>query len=119
MVVSASRPLSETATPAETPLPVQNLYCDEAPRSLLAFRAPEGRPPVLGEALDHAAAAACLAFAVIHQKVVLEIAELAIGLAMVAQRRAAGLDRLVQHGMDRIDQAACVTGGCALAIGHC
>ena len=34
----------------------------------------------------------------------LEIAEFAGGLAMIAQRRAAGLDGLVQHRMDRRHQ---------------
>src|SRR5664279_3163998 len=57
---------------------------------LLAFRAPERRAPVLGEALDDAAAAgglALLALAIVDLKGMLEIAELAGGLAMVAQRR--------------------------------
>ena len=57
--------------------------------SLLALRAPEGRAPVLGEAPDDAAAArglAFLAFAVVDLERMLEIAELARGLAMIAQR---------------------------------
>ena len=52
-------------------------------------------------------------FAIIDPKIVLEIAELAIGLAMVAQRRAAGLDRRVQHHFlvyDREGQK-CACGG--------
>ena len=51
----------------------------------------------LTEAPDDAAATgglALLAFPVIDLKGMLEIAELAGGLAMIAQRRAAGLDRL-------------------------
>ena len=35
----------------------------------------------------------------------LEIAEFAGGLAMVAQRRATGFDRLIQHRVNCIDQA--------------
>src|SRR5215813_3903156 len=73
--------------------------------SLLALRTPEGRSPVLGEAADHAAAArhaTHLAFSVIDLERMLEIAELAGGLAMIAQRRAAGLDRLIQHRVDGI-----------------
>ena len=34
----------------------------------------------------------------------LEIAELAVRLAMVPQRRSARLDRLLEHGADRLDQ---------------
>ena len=81
--------------------------------SLLAFRAPEGRTPVLGEPLDDAAASgglAFLAFAVIDLKRMLEIAEFARGLAMIAQRRAAGLDGLVEHGVNGGDQALGVIG---------
>src|ERR1700745_1877822 len=77
-------------------------------RLLLAFRAPEGGAPVLSEAPDDPAAAgraACFAFAVVDLEGMLEIAELAIGLAMVAQRLAGRLDRLVQHLVDRFDQS--------------
>src|SRR6266566_4422551 len=76
--------------------------------SLLAFRAPEGRAPVLGESPDDAATPrglAFFAFAVVDLKRMLEVTEFARGLAMVAQRRAAGLNRLVQYCMNRIDQA--------------
>src|SRR3979490_1002151 len=72
----------------------------------LAFRAPERRAPVLGEALDDAATSRGLAFlalAVVDLKRMLEITQFARGLAMVAQRRAAGLDRLIQDRMDRRD----------------
>src|SRR5450631_2771670 len=85
----------------------------QAEYSLLALRTPEGRASVLGEPLDDAAAAVCLAFlafAVINLDRVLEIAEFAGGLAMVAQRRAAGLDRLIQHRVNGIDQAFGVIG---------
>src|ERR1043165_3438277 len=91
---------------------------DESTRSLLALRAPEGRAAVLGEALDHAPATAFLAFAVVDQEVVLEIAELAIGLAVIAQRRTAGLDPLVQPRMDGLDQTPGVIGRSALAVGQ-
>ena len=84
--------------------------------SLLALRAPERRTAVLGETPDDAAAAcgpACLAFAVIDLERMLEIAEFAGGQAMIADRGAAGLDRLVQHRMDRIDQTLGMIGGLA------
>src|ERR1700730_178775 len=88
-----------------------HLCCD---LSLLAFRTPECRAPVLGEP-PHDSNAACglafLAFAVVYPERVLEIAEFARGLAMVAQRRAAGLDGLVQHRVDRRDQLLGVVGG--------
>jgi hypothetical protein len=41
---------------------------------------------------------------VIDPEIVLEHAELAVGAAMVAQRRAAGLDGLVEHRLDRVNQ---------------
>src|SRR6266496_5327606 len=83
------------------PAPVRNCALGrEIIRLLLALRAPEGRAAVLVEAAHDTAAARCLAlfaFAVVDPKRMLEIAELARSLAMVAQRRAAGLDRLIQH----------------------
>ena len=51
-----------------------------------------------------AARRARLALAVIDAEVVLEIAELAVGAAVVAQRRAAGLDGVLEHRLDRVDQ---------------
>src|SRR5262245_35003628 len=45
-----------------------------------------------------------LALAVIDTEVVLEISELAVGAAVIAQRGAAGLDRRLEHGLDGIDQ---------------
>src|SRR5437588_8290398 len=80
----------------------------------LAFRAPERRAAVLHEAPHHAAAAggpAGLALAVVDFERVLEIAEFARGQAMVADRGAASLDRLVQHGVDRTHHALGVIGG--------
>src|SRR5450631_4235932 len=81
--------------------------------SLLTLRAPERRAAVLGKAPNDAATPrglAFLAFAVINLERVLEITEFAGGLAMVAQRRAAGLDRLIQHRVNGIDQAFGVIG---------
>src|SRR3984893_13562989 len=92
-----------------------------ATRLLLALRTPEGRAAVLGKALDDSVAArglAFFAFAVVDLERVLEIAELARGLAMVAQRRAAGLDRLVQHRVNRGDQPFGVIGRLALFGGQ-
>src|SRR5215218_4197630 len=69
----------------------------------LAARAVEGRAARLHEPPYRAAAAlgrAALAFAVVDAEAVLEIAERAVGLGVVAQRRAAGLDGLAQHRAD-------------------
>src|SRR5689334_8728225 len=103
MIVSKEK-LPKQLRPAKSRYQYSFCTSGETTRSFLALRAPEGRAAVLGEALDHAATAAFLAFAVVDQERVLEIAELAVGLAMVAQRRAAGLDRLVQHRVDGVDQ---------------
>src|SRR5690348_14819002 len=106
MVVSAGRvPLWRQLRSAARPFQYRNCTSDQTTRSRLALRTPEGRAAVLGEAFDHAAAAAFLTLAIVDQEVVLEIAELARGLAMVAQRRAARLDRLVQHGVNRLNQS--------------
>src|SRR6185437_9011152 len=97
-------------------------FPDRAP-SFLALRAPESRAAVLGEAADNAAAAGsstCFAFPVVDLKRMLEVAKLAVGLAVIAQRGAAGLDRLVEHRADRLDQMPGVLGrlasGDALAL---
>ena len=45
-----------------------------------------------------------LALAIVDAEIVLEIAELAIGPAVIAQRRAAGRDGVVEHRLDRVDQ---------------
>src|ERR1700738_2056623 len=63
----------------------------------LAFRAPKGRAAVLRKAPHDAVTAGSLAFlalAVVDLERMLEIAELAVGLAMLAQRRSARLDVL-------------------------
>ena len=49
---------------------------------------------------------AFFALAVVDPEIVLEIAERAVGAAMIAQRRAAGLDRVVEHRLDGVDQRA-------------
>src|SRR5436190_16625605 len=82
----------------------------------LALRAPEGRAAVLVEAANGAAAApglALLALAVIDLERMLEITEFTRGLAMVAQRRTAGLDRLVQHRVNLVHQIPRMIGGFA------
>src|SRR6266700_5781479 len=74
----------------------------------LTFRTPEGRPAVLRETLHDAAAARCLAglaLAVVDLERMLEIAELARRLTVVAQAGAAGPDGVIQHGVDCIDQS--------------
>ncbi len=77
--------------------------------SALARRAIEGRASRLRDALDRPVAArASLPFAVVDGKSVLEEAELAVCLYVVAERRAAGLDRVgddCAHGLDQSDQA--------------
>src|SRR5207253_7891609 len=75
--------------------------------SLLAGRAKEGRASGLDDALDPAFAAggrAGLSLAVVDAEIVLKQAEFAVGALVVAQRRAAGLDRLRQHGLDPFDE---------------
>ncbi len=70
-------------------LPIANQAHFEAASLFLALRAPKGRAAVLDEALDDAVAAfaaARLAFSVIDLKRMLEIAEFAGRLAMIAQR---------------------------------
>src|SRR5882757_2962685 len=89
------------------------VFRSDFPCSLLTFRAPERRAAVLRKAPHDAATAGGLAFltlAVVDLKGMLEIAEFAGGLAMIAQRRAAGLDRLIQHRVNCIDQTFGVIG---------
>src|SRR5664280_2747792 len=98
---------AEMATPYDVPGP------PIARTSLLARRTIERRPPALHDARNRAAAAAAWAggaFAVVDGERMLEIAELAVGLAVVAQGRAARLDRFRQHLADRRRQPA--RGGC-------
>src|SRR5262249_44776116 len=73
----------------------------------LAHRAKKRRPAGLHHAPDGALAArrgTAFAGAVVDAEIVLEIAELAVGAAVIAQRGAAGGDRVREHGPDGIDQ---------------
>src|SRR5919108_6543622 len=81
-----------------------------SPSSGLALtdRAEERRSAGLHHPPDRAIAArrrAGFPGAIIDAEIVLEVTELAIGAAVVAQRRAAGRDRLREHGLDGIDQS--------------
>src|SRR5581483_7967296 len=78
----------------------------------LARRAIEGRAAVLHDALDLALAAwAGLALAVIDLEIVLEVAERAVGAAVVAQARTPGLDGVDQGNGARGRLAAAVGDG--------
>src|SRR5687767_4261745 len=75
---------------------------------LLAGGAEKGGAAGLHDALHLAFATAGnagLSLAVIDPKIMLEGAKLAVGPLVVAQRGAAGLDRILQHRLDRLDQA--------------
>src|SRR6516164_2192369 len=75
--------------------------------SFLADRTEERRAPVLYDAFDGAFASrgdTGFAFTVIDTEMVLEIAEFSVGPAVIAQRRAAGLDRRMEHRFDGIDE---------------
>src|SRR5215204_5426727 len=83
----------------------------------LTARAVEGRAARLDEPPHGRAAAlrrAALALAVVDAERMLEIAERAVRLRVVAQRRAAGLDGLAQHRADLLRQA---TGALARIAG--
>src|SRR5580704_3634802 len=72
--------------------------------SALLFGAKECRAARLNDAahaLGARATRAGLALAAIDRPAMLEIAELAVGLDIIAQRRTAGLDRLGKHALDR------------------
>src|SRR3954451_14747993 len=74
---------------------------------LLAHRAKERRSAGLHHAFDGAAAIrrrARLGLAIVNPEIVLEIAQLAIGAAVIATRRAAGRDGVLEHGLDGIDE---------------
>ena len=62
---------------------------------------------------------ALLTFAVVDLERVLEITEFAVGLAVIAQRRAAGVDRLIEHRVDRRDQPSGVIGRLSLFCREC
>src|ERR1700730_7533105 len=81
--------------------------------SFLTLRTPERRAPVLGESPHDSFTSgglALFAFAVIDPERMLEIAEFAGGLAVIAQRRAASLDGLIEHRMDCRDQPPGMVG---------
>src|SRR3974390_1532458 len=89
-------------------------------KSFLAHRTIEGRAAILDDALDRTPAArrpAWFAGARVNADVVLKHAELAIGEPVIAQRRAAVLDRLRQHRLDAVDQPRGVFVWCAVAYG--
>ena len=89
--------------------------------SLLARRTRKRRTPALDDAGDRPVAAAARAggaFAVVDGEGMLEIAELAVGLTVVAQRRAAGFDGFLQHVADRRGQRARCGGRPALGVGE-
>src|SRR5260370_33894266 len=70
----------------------------------LPLGAEKGRAPGLDDAADAfgaSAAGARLALPAINRPAVLEVAELAIRLDIIAQRRPAGLDRLAENVADR------------------
>src|SRR5271166_800377 len=90
-------------------------------RLLLADRAIEGRTAGLRNPDDRPAAArprAVRTFAVIDRKGVLEIAERAVGLTVIAQGRAAGFDRFLKDGVDRSRQSAGGAGRTAARVGQ-
>src|ERR1700726_2153928 len=81
--------------------------------SFLTLRTPERRKTALGESSHHSftpGRLAFFAFAVVDLKRMLEIAEFACGLAVIAQRRAAGLDGLIQHRVNRRNQTLGMIG---------
>src|SRR4051812_34941226 len=89
------------------PLASREREKNRGPLLFLTARAIEGRAPVLHDALHRAlaAVAAGFALAVVDAEIVLEHAKLAIGALVVAQGRAARFDRILQHRLDRLDQA--------------
>src|SRR5260370_4107237 len=77
-------------------------------RSLLTYGTKERGAAVLRDAPHDAGAApgrAAPALAAVDAEPVLKAAELAVGAAMVAQRGAAGRYGILEHGLDRRDQA--------------
>src|SRR4029078_10095021 len=67
----------------------------------------EGRAAALDDAADGAAAAFLstgFSLPAIHFERMLEASEPAVGADVVAQRGAAGLDRIGEHGLHRLDQ---------------
>src|SRR5262245_13369744 len=72
---------------------------------LLARWAIERRAAALYDPFNLAfAGGARLTFAGIDLKIVLEVAERAIGTAMIAQRRTSSFDRIHEYGFDGVDE---------------
>src|SRR6516165_1903427 len=95
---------------------------DSSQKLLLAHRTIEGRAAVLDDALDRTAAArgpAWLAGAIVNAEVMLKHAELAVREPVIAQRRAAVLDRLCEHRLDAVDQPRGAFVWCAVALRKC
>src|ERR1043165_7389109 len=93
-----------------SPLPLAGEGKEGEIELFLTHRAEEGRARALHDAFDRALEfrrRAFLAGAIVDPERVLEIAEVAVGLAVIAQRRAAGLDRVVQHRLDGICERIC------------
>src|SRR5271163_1390784 len=89
-------------------------------RSLLARRTIKRRAAVLHNAFDGAVAAkraARRALAIVDLEVVLEHAEVAVGLPVIAQRRTAVLDRGIEYRLDGLDQPLGVLVRRALSVG--
>src|SRR5439155_22674492 len=89
-------------------------------RLFLAHRTKKRRTPGLHDAPHGALAArryARLALAVVDAEVVLEQPKLAVGAGVVAQRGAAGLDRVIEHRLDARDQPLGALVRCAGARG--
>src|SRR3974390_1200388 len=86
--------------------------------SLLTAWAKEGRATALHDTLDLALAMpAWFTLTVIDLKIVLEVAECAVGEAVVAQRRAAGVDGVLKHRLNGIGERPCAHIRRALMVG--
>src|ERR1700685_2026712 len=86
---------------------------------VLAFRAVECRAPGLRDPGDDPTAIfprARQSFAIVDFEDVLEIAQFTVGLPVIAQSRAAGLDGFLEHVADRLGDRRCGPGGGAACI---
>src|SRR6202035_1430951 len=101
--IERRRPIEPDQTDRALPLNEDGLFMRIAHASLpltLALGAEECRAAGLDDTahpLGTGTARARLALLAVNRPAMLEIAEFAVGLDIVAQRRAAGLDRLAQH----------------------
>src|SRR5688572_3046245 len=105
-IIASPLSVAFSAWAYESKLPIPGTRGER--RSLLAAWAPEHRPPILREPLHLAPAlvGTRLSLAVIDQEIVLEVAQRAVGAAMIPQGRAARLDGVVQHSLDGVHQLA-------------